>query len=59
MRGLGLREWVALAIAVIWLGSYIIAVAEHDYTGLSLTTPVMLIAAGALLSNIGRKNGGG
>lgn len=52
----GPRTVVALVIAGLWAVSYVVAVIERDYQGLSLTTPVMLIAAGVLLS-VGRKNG--
>lgn len=50
-----MRLYVALGITVLWAVSYVVSVSLKDYTGISFTTPVMLIAGGWLLGNDLRK----
>ena len=45
------RTIVAVSIAGLWALSYLVAVAEHDFTGFQLTTPVMVIVGAWLWHN--------
>jgi hypothetical protein len=51
-----IRIWLAIVITVLWAVSYVVSVAQGDYTGFQVTTPVMLIAAGAMMAS-GLRNG--
>lgn len=46
-----LRVYVALAIAGIWAVSYAVSFATNNYAGVSVITPVMLVAAAYLLGS--------
>lgn len=52
------RLYFALGVAIGWAIAYIVSVASRDYTGLTLLTPVLLMAAGYLLTT-GLRNGNG
>jgi hypothetical protein len=53
-----LRTYIALGITALWAVSYLISVIKADYTGVSVTTPVVLVAAAYLLG-IQERNGNG
>jgi hypothetical protein len=48
-----MRQRFALAVATMWAISYVVSTLANNYTGISLTTPVMLIAAAYLLHGNG------
>lgn len=55
-----IRLIFALAVGAVWLLTYVVAIVVHDYTGPSLLTPILVMAAGYLLSSGMRgRNGNG
>lgn len=58
-----LVAFVALAVCIGWLGSLAIGSLEHNWTPLTITTPVMLVLAGyafgiRITKQIPQNNGG-
>jgi hypothetical protein len=53
-----MRTYVALGITTIWAVSYIVSTLQSDYTGISLTTPVVLLACAYLLGAQGKDGHG-
>jgi hypothetical protein len=51
------KTYIAILIAVIWAVSYIGSVATNNYTGFTVSTPVMLIVATFFLASGYRRNG--
>ncbi len=56
---MGARTYIAIAITTVWAISYVGSLVSDDYTGFSVSTPVMLIVATYLLgSDIARRRNG-
>lgn len=56
-RERGNPDWLVVGIAVLvsgmWAASGAVGVVTHDYTGLTIMTPVMLIVVGAVVGRYG------
>ena len=53
-----MRIYFALGIAALWLVSYVVSIAQSNFIGFEVSTPIMAIAAGFLLHS-GMRNGNG
>lgn len=54
-----LRTRMAIFVATLWAVSYVVAAVQTNYTGVSLTTPVMLVVAAYLFASHRNGNGNG
>jgi ATP/ADP translocase len=50
---------IAVAVTVVWVVTALVTLKTHDYTPLSIVTPVMLLSAGAVFGVRVRRNGSG
>jgi ATP/ADP translocase len=46
MENSKIRQWTGVVITVAWVAAVVSGIATHDYEGLTLITPIMLIYAG-------------
>lgn len=45
-----IRVIVAFIVTIVWAASWIAAIITHDYQGIGLVTPVMLLVVGYLFA---------
>jgi hypothetical protein len=52
-----MKDFILIAITIVWVFAFIASLVHQDYTALNITTPVMITVAGWLY--LRKRNGDG